>query len=663
MKLKTLGLLVASAIGVSSHALTLDNRIEVDTNSTYPITALSDEYYSNSIGHTYKIDGTSTELLYDLHDSTLLDIEGEKAIGYLTDVNHAGSNYFICKISDCNDASSRKFISNIDYLATEQSPLSRSINMFSGYGNALVIGKTSATSDYYLASVIDDNGGVLATTSIRGSRFSFTGDELSTLTATTGITKEENFKFMTASHGTYDLLLREWDKSSGTLKNINIFLNDGVSINTKYSQYGVAPVSISNPFINASGETMYRAVLAIMSSATLSNSFVWGDFKIENGVARFTDILKSVGAAEFNFVEWGNLITNNPVFISENEFSYGPSFIDFNESNPVFESLVFSKEERTFQARVFKVTDSGAILLRENSSNYKIFKPNTISISSSKIDIDPYLDPSIELVVLVGAEDMFGAEVSCELQVSNMTVDNNDYVALSASGLQVPIEWDAEAGNWKGAQSLTGIDSISGSYDFSTFNLTADVTTGSWTMSCSGFASDIQGNKLAMQATDITLNLDDKIHGGSGVISGSVDLSNHADYSGVVVTITFENGRHIEVTPDENGDFSFDRLVEGEFEVHVYNEQYVAGCNTVQVTNANTNLPLNIVMVAGDINGDDAVDIGDYSYMSSMYGLTSADEGFDAVADLNQDDVINVQDLSILGSHFGTDQCEAVAPQ
>ncbi|MGR6874609.1 carboxypeptidase regulatory-like domain-containing protein [Pseudomonas sp. HK3] len=299
---------------------------------------------------------------------------------------------------------------------------------------------------------------------------------------------------------------------------------------------------------------------------------------------------------------------------------------------------------------------------RFNQGSFFLYLDRTgFKITVENENLDPYLDSNFSPIVSVSRYKYYGIEANCSLQTTNVAVDGGDYIPLSETALQIPIEWDSLTGEWNGAQSLTGLESLSGSKEFAKFDLTADVTTGTWTMNCSGIASDIEGNKIALNPAEITINLDDQIHGGANVISGKISIPNTSDYSGVVVTITL-NGRQIEVTTQEDGTFEFDRLVAGDYSVHVYSDQYVAACTSLTLNTDNTNPVLNIPMYAGDINNDGGVDIGDFSLLSSLFGLNSDDENYNPLADLNHDNVINIQDLSILGSHFGTDHCE-VSPQ
>ena len=60
------------------------------------------------------------------------------------------------------------------------------------------------------------------------------------------------------------------------------------------------------------------------------------------------------------------------------------------------------------------------------------------------------------------------------------------------------------------------------------------------------------------------------------------------------------------------------------------------------------------VQVAGDYNGDNLVDISDYSALLLAFGsLTSALPSADQLLDFNQDDTVDIADYSIVVENFG----------
>lgn len=59
-----------------------------------------------------------------------------------------------------------------------------------------------------------------------------------------------------------------------------------------------------------------------------------------------------------------------------------------------------------------------------------------------------------------------------------------------------------------------------------------------------------------------------------------------------------------------------------------------------------------IVMWAGDINQDNAINMADVIEMAKSFGMTSEDTGFNSVGDFNCDNVINMTDIVTLSKHF-----------
>ena len=658
--LKAFGLLAASSFGLSANGLDLNNYLEVDTGNTSAPTLLTDKYYSNMLGETYQIINGELDILYDLDDSVLTHINNSIAMGYILDTNYSGGNYFRCEIEKCNVISERSFINATDYFLYDNASYRSNLNYNSGFDNSLVIGRNSSSSENFSVSVLDSDEQTLDSFIVKGNTSPYI-NTYQYLVSTTGITQEENFKLLSSSHGEYSVSFKQWNSDSQVLEDLSFQLNNGVDINTAYPN-GLAPIAISNPVLDINGLITYKVVLAqvIDKNNDLSSisNLLWGEVTVSDGVAKFSSEIKS---SSYSLgISYGALVSGAPIFNNNNSFTFNDQRIDFDaEQEFALSKNELIKDGKTMYGNIYKKSASGNIIAREISGNYFLYIGSSLNLTSSNMNIDPYLDPSFSITLASKAiTDYYGVEANCTLQTTNASIDSQDYLALSETALQIPLEWDSLTGEWKGVQSLTGLESITSSHGFSQFDLIADVTTGTWSMSCSGIASDIKGNQIPLASTDITINLDDQIHGGSGLVSGQVTMPNTSDYSGVVITITL-NGRQINVTTEEDGSFSFERLVEGEYQVHLYNDQFVAACNTVVIDSSNDNTPLTIQMYAGDINNDGAVDIGDFSLLSGLMGLTSSDEGYNSLADLNHDGIINVQDLSILGSHFGTDHCEA----
>lgn len=54
----------------------------------------------------------------------------------------------------------------------------------------------------------------------------------------------------------------------------------------------------------------------------------------------------------------------------------------------------------------------------------------------------------------------------------------------------------------------------------------------------------------------------------------------------------------------------------------------------------------------GDSNGNNEIEIGDYSILSAAFGSAVGDPTFDPLADLNGDDAVEIGDYAILSANY-----------
>jgi len=66
------------------------------------------------------------------------------------------------------------------------------------------------------------------------------------------------------------------------------------------------------------------------------------------------------------------------------------------------------------------------------------------------------------------------------------------------------------------------------------------------------------------------------------------------------------------------------------------------------VLNDNTVDLGNVVLLAGDVNGDGIINASDSTYLQSLYTKECGEDGYDIAADLNGDKIINSADLALL---------------
>ena len=81
-------------------------------------------------------------------------------------------------------------------------------------------------------------------------------------------------------------------------------------------------------------------------------------------------------------------------------------------------------------------------------------------------------------------------------------------------------------------------------------------------------------------------------------------------------------------------------------DLYIRHPGYLDAITTVNAV-AGTELNVGeIVMLGGDVNGDNSVDILDFAYIGYRFG------GTDARADINDDGVVDILDLSMAGANF-----------
>jgi hypothetical protein len=109
----------------------------------------------------------------------------------------------------------------------------------------------------------------------------------------------------------------------------------------------------------------------------------------------------------------------------------------------------------------------------------------------------------------------------------------------------------------------------------------------------------------------------------------------------------------ISVNLDATGHFSTDaRLAPGDYVVRAKGSHWLTkSLGTVAISRNTTGL--DFVLINGDVNDDDQVDIGDFALLSSAFGSHAGDTWFLRGADLNGDQRVDGDDYAILADNFG----------
>jgi hypothetical protein len=222
----------------------------------------------------------------------------------------------------------------------------------------------------------------------------------------------------------------------------------------------------------------------------------------------------------------------------------------------------------------------------------------------------------------------------------------------------IPVVTDTAAGSWTGAQTLKHpVEPVSGEGIFA-YNIKYKAMPGAYgetSVTAEIILTDRYGNILPVQVADAVVTIDDGIHGGEGVIEGTITYIDGTPVSGAEVTISV-NGKEYTVITDENGHYVLNDLrdlAEGEsFTVEAGKEGFYAEAGVDSVENP-VSLDMEILNTElADLNKDGTVDIADFTLLANSYGLSEGNEGYDSRADINGDKTVNIQDLALLGSHW-----------
>lgn len=137
-------------------------------------------------------------------------------------------------------------------------------------------------------------------------------------------------------------------------------------------------------------------------------------------------------------------------------------------------------------------------------------------------------------------------------------------------------------------------------------------------------------------------------------VTGTVSLEDYpASPAGQIVDVevrrTGQQTITKEVVLDASGGFSFtlnNTLASANCTITIQGTHWLR--KSMNVTLGATGFAgLNASLINGDIDGDNSVDIGDYSILSAVYGSTSV------LGDLNGDGFVDIADYAILSQNFG----------
>ena len=138
----------------------------------------------------------------------------------------------------------------------------------------------------------------------------------------------------------------------------------------------------------------------------------------------------------------------------------------------------------------------------------------------------------------------------------------------------------------------------------------------------------------------------------NGFLEGMVDLQGRSDESGAEVCAWQGGVEVVCKTTDAAGNYSF-TLSEGTCDVTVEMARYLdAEKFGVTVVFGQTATLCRVILLCGDVNDDDVINILDLSFIGYRFGWCEGDPGWDPRADCNNDGCINILDITGVGVNF-----------
>jgi hypothetical protein len=107
-----------------------------------------------------------------------------------------------------------------------------------------------------------------------------------------------------------------------------------------------------------------------------------------------------------------------------------------------------------------------------------------------------------------------------------------------------------------------------------------------------------------------------------------------------------------QVTTDEYGHFEFELAAPGAYRLWVKGSHTLAAAQNITVV-AGANTVSMGALKEGDTDGNNVVNLTDFSLLAAAFGKQTGQTGFDARADFNGDSVVNLTDFSLLATSFG----------
>jgi uncharacterized repeat protein (TIGR03803 family) len=139
-------------------------------------------------------------------------------------------------------------------------------------------------------------------------------------------------------------------------------------------------------------------------------------------------------------------------------------------------------------------------------------------------------------------------------------------------------------------------------------------------------------------------------------MSGTISLQGCAEPA-QTLTFTFRRGVAQpftqNVTLASDGSYTLSAVPNGTYTVAIKGPKWLQKDVTGVVVNGGAISGINATLLPGDANGDNVVDINDFSILAAAFGSDASMSNWNTNADFNCDGVVDIQDFSLLAANFG----------
>jgi hypothetical protein len=160
--------------------------------------------------------------------------------------------------------------------------------------------------------------------------------------------------------------------------------------------------------------------------------------------------------------------------------------------------------------------------------------------------------------------------------------------------------------------------------------------------------------------SDAPLPTEDDCTSGNATLSLSATLQGHTSHAATFSLDVYQSDSPIGTSPDYSfapvsdalGNMEVSGIDPGTYDLVLKYGKSLSLVETITLVDGANSIDMGMLLT-GDANDDNLVELTDFSILASVYGLDQGDNGYDGRADFTGDDAVELTDFSILASNYG----------